>query len=121
MSAGEFEFTKYERDDGAIHNVRVQPETLALTIASTANTAPTGAVTAAGSAQVGAGRRGYGIHTRFITVRFTGTFPDGYKGTPISRIPILQKSVYDGFQAGATGTYLGQPISVVSKSPEIIR
>lgn len=123
MSAGAFESSKYEADDGTIYKIRVQPETEAAEFGdpAVANAAPSGAVTGKVSARVGGGNRQYGVKARAVTVKWTSTVPSGYKSDEVLRIPILQKSLYDSVASGATGTYLGQPVEVVGKLPERIR
>jgi len=115
MSAGRFTTSRYEADyDDLIHPIRVQPETLALTIATVANAPPAGAVTNRIRAKVGKGKREIGLGARMVTVAFTGTVPDGYSGDPI-RLPVLSRALADVIVGGATGTYLGAPIVVVGE------
>lgn len=122
MSAGAFENSKYEADDGEIYPIRIQPETLALTLGSTANAAPTGAVTGKIRARVGGGRRKYGVHARTVTVRFTGTLPAGYKPGSTITLPILKPALYNAIVGGATtGTYLSQAVEVVYKTAEKLK
>lgn len=120
MSAGAFQNSKYEMDDGSIKRIRVQPETIAASIGG-ANTAPAGAIDSPGSARVGGGNRQYGVKARSVTVKFTATVPDGYKADQLYRIPILTSAVYDGINIGTTGTYLGSAVEVVGKNPERVR
>lgn len=121
MSAGKFSSVKYEADDATVYKCRVQPETLGLSLNSTTNTAPTGAVTGKVSAKITGGNREYGVKCRAVSVRWTGTVPDGYEPTETLRLPILQKAMYDGITPGSTGTYLGSAVEVIGKLPERIR
>lgn len=121
MSSGSFLATgKYEADNGDIHRIRVQPETVAANIGG-ANSVPAGAVDQASSARVGGGNRQIGVKARSVTVRFTATVPDGYAENQLYRVPILTKALYDGITSGATGTYLGAAVVVVGKNPERVR
>jgi len=127
MSAGAFSFTRYEYNGGAIvRRIRVQPETLGLTLGGTANTAPTAALAPTGleTLKFRSGRRGFGVKPRTVTVRMTadGTGSTGdYLGTgSLHTIPILQESVWQGYAAEQTGTYLGIACEFVNKSNEEI-
>lgn len=115
--AGKFTFSKYEKDDGTILNIKLQPETL-----TSVNVAPSGAVEAGWpSAQVAKGRRSIGIHARYISCKWTGAVPDGYDADGVLRVTILTKSVYDGLALGSTFTYLGQPTRIIGLTGEKIR
>lgn len=114
MSAGAFVLTKYQADDDSIHPIRVQPET----VAAFSNAAPAGAVTSSISAVVSLTRKQRGLRPRYISVKFTGALPDGYKEGTIYRLPILSPTVYDGLNIGGTGTYLGSPVEIVGKEGE---
>lgn len=120
MSAGAFDVTNYELDNGDIQPIRVQPETLALTIEGTANAAPTGAQTNGNLVRVSGGRRRIGIKARSVRVKFTAAPPaGGYLAGQIISLPILTKTLYDLIpNAGGTGTYLGVAIRVVGKSSQ---
>lgn len=119
MSAGAFTNSRYTADDGTIYPIRVQPETLALTLGGTANTAPTGAVTGKIRARTSGGRRRYGVHARKVAIRFTGAVPDGYAANSIITLPILQPALYNALvSGGTTGTYLGNAVEVVYKTAE---
>lgn len=124
MSAGKFEAGKYKADDGKVFPCKVQPETKALTIASTANAYPTEAVTSGlPSIKISANKREFGVIPRNVTVVITedGTgktveYDDGSTYT----IPVFDKAVFDGYTKGATGTYNGIACRVTGKSNEII-
>lgn len=119
MSAGAFTRSKYEDDAGIVHNIRIQPETLALVIGAQTNGAPAGAVTGRVSAKVSGGRREIGLNARKVTVAFNeGSAPDGYDPTGTIALPWLQVLSFASINRGATGTYLGAPITVVGKTPE---
>lgn len=118
MSAGAFQYSRYVDDDGNDWRIRVQPETLALTIAGTANAGGTGTGATNGTVRTSQSRRGFGVKPRTVSFKFTGTIPTGYKGDPISNIPLLQEAIYNAATPLATGTYLGSPIEILSRSPE---
>jgi len=123
MSAGEFESTFYELDTGnggAIARARVQPETLAATIDTVPNAAPAGPATLPVSASASNGIREYGIRMRQVTLRWTGTIPDGYSGDDVI-IPVMQEGTYASWTLGAVGTYLSNGVEVVGRSPERVR
>ena len=108
MSAGGFIVSKYELTAGEEIRVpiRVQPETLTLTINTIANAAPAGAYTAhMPSARVTGGRRGLGIFARLVRFEFTATPPTGYKEGETLSLPALSPEFYDECTYGATGTY----------------
>lgn len=122
MSAGAFETSRYEDDNLNIRRIRVQPETLLLTINGTANSAPAGAIDSGyASAQVSQGRRSLGCNARLVRVRFSGAPPTGYKPDSVITLPWLQQASYAALNPGQTGTYLETPIVLVGKTAEIIR
>lgn len=122
MSAGAFERSKYEADNGDIFAIRVQPETLAATFGGTANAAPTGAVDQQVSARVGGGNREIGIKARAVTVAWDGAPPTGYEPNQLLRVPILTKDLYDAITSNSTsGSYLGAAVTVVGKLGERVR
>lgn len=127
MSAGDFFDTVYETDDGTLYPISVQPETLTFTLNAVANTAPTGDVTlTVPTANVSGSRRRNGAHTRLVRFRFTGTLPPGYSGgKSVITLPVLQKSVWDGFKKSQTGTYTlngtAYDVAFVGKTGEKIR
>ena len=119
MSAGNFVNSKYEADDGTIYPIRVQPETLTLSLASTANAAPAGTVDGKVRARSSGGRRRYGVHARTVAIRFTATPPTGYAENSVITLPILKPALYNAITAGATtGTYLSTAVEVVYKTAE---
>lgn len=118
MSAGSFQRGRYEDDQGIIHRIRIQPETLM----GAFNAVPAGALSpGVASAKMSLTRRSLGLRPRFITISFTGTVPDGYKTGGLLRVPILSKAVFDGITLDQTVTYLGQPAIVISKDSERVK
>lgn len=120
MSAGSFLRSRYAGDGGVrIYKIRVQPETLALTINAVANAAPVGAVTEVVSAKASGGRRTSGLSARKVRIAFTeGNAPAGYAEGDAISLPILSPTVFNGIVPGQTGTYLSAPIEVIGKTPE---
>jgi hypothetical protein len=119
MSSGAFVTSKYESTElsGEILLVRVQEETLALTIATVANAAPAGEVTIPLLASVSGNRKEYGVKCRKVTLEFTAGGPTGYTGDNIT-LPVLTEAAYAAYIPGATGTYLTKAVKVVSRSAE---
>ena len=120
MSSGVFSSSKYETDAGAIHRIRVQPETLLANVGG-ANTAPAGAIDTPGTVRVGGGNHQFGIKARSITITWTTAPPTDYAENQYVRIPILSKTLYDSINLGDTGTYLSTGCTVVGKNPERVR
>lgn len=121
MSSGAFQNAKYETDNGNIVAIKVQPETIACTIDSTANDEAAGTLTAGfPSAKVSGSRRTIGINARTVSIRLTAAL-SGYKADSILRIPALTPAFYTACSTGATGTYLGTACEVVGRSPESIK
>ncbi len=123
MSAGEFTSAFYETssENGSfILRCRVQPETLAATIGGTANAGVAGPANAPGSATISQGRRSAGVNMRYVTLSFTGAAPTGYSGDPV-RIPVLDPAVFADWTLGATGTYLGSDVEVLSRVGETVK
>jgi len=119
MSSGQFSTAgKYTSDSGTIHNIRVQPETLTMTIGGTANAAPAGAVNSPFSAKVSKNRRGYGLKPRTVTIRWDGAAPDGYDPNGLITLPVLQAALFNTAQKGTAVAYLGATAKVVYKTPE---
>lgn len=123
MSAGTFENVFYElsaENGGGKTRARVQPETLEATIGAAANISAGGPATIPGSAVISRGRRSRGINMRYVTLRWTGSPPTGYDGLTV-RIPVLTPATFTTWILGGTGTYLGQPVEVVGRTPEAVR
>lgn len=112
MSSGPFENTKYQSDDGSIHPIRIQPETLVVSGA-----APSGAIDSSVSAQVGGSRRKYGLHAR--GVRLSRVFGSGdTAGRRYNFLPVLTTTTFDGLSKGGTVTYGGNTWTITDKVPE---
>lgn len=121
MSAGGFDLTKYEADDGKIFPIRVQPETVAATLGGEANDPPAGAVgSGLPSAIARGGKRVIGVKARRVTVRFA-TPPTGYKAGQLLQIPVLQKDTYLGLALNDAVSYLSATGVIVGKTAETIK
>lgn len=121
MSSGRFTRSKYEADDGTIHPIRLQPETLEANIGGGANSPPSADTDTDLSAKVSRGARAFGLRPRFVTAVWTETPPSGYDDRTPIRLPILTEARYDAINVNGTGTYLGSSITVISKTRESIR
>jgi hypothetical protein len=124
MSAGAFILSKYPAVylSTAIHPIRIQPETLALSLTvggtATANTAPTGAVTNPISARVSSSKRSLGLRPFLVRFKFSGTPPTGYLANAVITLPILNPVLRAAVKT-TIGTYLGAAIVVTGISPEV--
>lgn len=122
MSAGAFVRSRYQASYGTgdqVHPIRVQPETLALTVGGDANGAPSDSITNPISALCSIGKRARGLSPRSVTIQFPATGqPTGYKAGGITRVPILTEGIYGSITVGGEVTYLGVTCEVISKSPE---
>jgi len=113
MSAGAFSRTKYEADNGDIHPIRVQPETLTATLGGAANAAPAGAITNTQLVRVSGSPKAYGIKARSVTLLTDDTPPAGYKPNSYLTIPVLTPARYNSLVLYETATYNGATVTVV--------
>lgn len=126
MSSGGFITSVYETGTGAFHPIRIQPETLTLTLNGQANAAPANPAGAGlPSAVVSKGRRSLGINARLVRIRTPNTGGDpNYVPLGVISLPVLQAAVFAAYSKGQTGTYEinGNSVAVqfVGKTPETI-
>jgi hypothetical protein len=122
MSAGAFTNSFYLSSElGTVHPIRVQPETISLTLGGQANTAPSGTGAIGPSAQVSGGKRSIGINARTVSIRLTAAL-SGYKADSVIRLPWLANSTFAALVPKVTtGTYLGTACILVGKSPETVK
>lgn len=123
MSSGAFVSSKYQAtsdNGGGIYSVRLQPETLALTLGGVTNAAPAGEVDKDTSAYVGGSTRRYGMHCAIVYLKFN-TAPTGYKQDVVIALPLLTTAIRAVVKRGVTGTYLGENVTVVGKRGEVAR
>lgn len=123
MSAGAFDDTIYEANNGAFYSARVQPETLALTVDGTANAGGAGPIPAGSpSANMRGSKSQNGVTARTVSLRLPngGTPPDGYTGDNLV-VPILTPAVFDAISRSSTVVYLGATWRVAGTSNEVVR
>ena len=123
MSQGSFQIVNYGSNKlNTVHPIRIQPETLTLTIGGTTNSAPVGTAILP-SAQVSQGKRKKGLNARTVTFKFApGSEPTGYKPESPITLPWLQNNdTFNGAFAGQTGSYQGEDIVVVGTANETAR
>lgn len=116
-------FTKafYTSDAALVHTIRVQPESLTLTMSGTSNTGPVGPASAnAPRVRVSGGKRKLGIVARKAYIQFTGTPPTGYKAGSTIAIPILSPTFYATMKAAAIAGTAGTYTAVGSTASPII-
>lgn len=109
--------SKYEADNGDIHPIRLNPDTLAA-----AGSVPAGAYTSSLSADVRKGKREYGLGPRGVIIsRTIGTAPDTFKRYAF--IPVLSSANYDSgvFVVGGAITYKTIAHVVESLVPETMK
>lgn len=124
MSAGKFVSTKYQAQYGvgnAVHPIRVQPETLTLTLDSVANSAPTLPISSPVSARVSGGRRLLGLNAQLVRLNWIGAVPNGYDPVGTLTVPLLAPAIREKAIAGVEGVYLANPVRVTGTSPETVR
>lgn len=115
--AGRFLSAKYEAENGDIHPIRIQPETV-----FDENLEPTGGVTKQTFARVTGSRRRYGLKARILTLsRDIGDATNYGGGTLYARIPVLKKASVAALLTGSTITYQEVAWTIVGVTPESIR
>jgi hypothetical protein len=127
MSAGDFEVGKYETNGSTyVYECRVQEETKELALNGVTNDYPAAAATAGlPTLEISKrGRRGFGITPRTVIIELTaagtGETAEYAEGNRYE-IPVFSESVWNGFDKGQTGTYLGIACVYRGKSPEVIK
>ncbi len=119
MSAGAFIRSRYQANNDEVHPIRIQPETETLIIQGLPNEPPAVLPTQKIYAKVSGGKREFCLTPRSVTIVFNDIDPPGgYLDNSPIKLPILTQTVWDQILPGATGTYLGKTIEVVSRSPE---
>lgn len=120
MAIGTTVLTVYGANNGDKRAIRIQPETLSLTLGGVVNTAPAGPVDTIGRAKVSGSRRSYGAHARKVTIRLTAAGPSGTVGSIIS-LPYLDFAKFEGLVDAAVGTYNTSACALIGKTPEKIK
>lgn len=120
MSAGAYINSFYNSNKtGDVHPIRIQPETLALTVDGVANAAAAGPAGSPISAQVSQSKRALGLNARTVTIKFPTAAPAGYKvDSPITLPWLAGVSDFDGFVKGDTVSYLGATGELVGTTGE---
>lgn len=129
MSSGLFQITAYNAsyDAAQVHKIKVQPETLALSVGSVVNSAPTVLPTSPISAMVSKSKRSLGLHAATVTLKSTATTasPAGYAVGSITTIPLLNESIRSAVASATSATavsYLGVTTwKIYGYSPEKVR
>lgn len=127
MSAGSPIISRYGTGAGEVYPIRIQPETLSLTVGTVVNDPPAGAVDQSITAYASFRRSRFGVNARQIRFRFSddANFPPGYRfGSPIS-YPALDTPIFNAATVrGATGSVtlegITYPIEVVGVTPEAL-
>lgn len=119
MSKGKFVVKKYESDSTLIHPIKLQEETVAALIGTTANEEPTAAQSSDISVSVSSSRRAIGLHPRTITIQFD-TPPTGYRGLTVT-IPVLKKAAWTSAARGGAAKYLETDGIIVAKAGEVAK
>jgi len=120
MSAGNFVPVLVDGTDGNIYNMSAQPESLLLVIGGVTNVngGGGGGTNASVSMKRSKSDSEIGARPAIVSLSWSGNPPAGYSATSIVTVPILTQAMRAACAPGATGTYLGEPVSVVSLSPE---
>ena len=123
MSAGKFTRALYLPTYSAsvVHPIRVQPETLTLTVGGTPNAGATGEslILSPISARVGGGRRKLGLNARTVTIQLVdATPPTGYKTEAVISLPVLKPEVFDLLKPRPQVAYLGKTWQVTFVTEE---
>ena len=127
MSAGSFiRNAIYQDDFGSFYPIRVQPETVGLTINSVANAQAAGPLPPnLPSVSVSKGRQSNGVNARLVRITFTNTIPPGYLPTGTISLPVLTSAAFAAYSPGQTGTYsiegTAYDVEVVGRTPETIK
>lgn len=119
MSKGTFVISKYDCEATAsVHPIRVQPETLLISVAGTANSAPAGALSSPVSAQSSQSKRALGVNARTVTFKYPAPAPTGFKADSPITVPWLQPFPVGTFVKGVAVVTPDGTGVLVSTSPE---
>jgi hypothetical protein len=122
MSAGPFQTARYKADDGTtIAPVRVQPETLSLTVNGQVNASIPEAATTKYFVRTSGGCREIGLRCRRVNFKLD-TAPAPYKQDAVLSLPWFDPDTFDAITADSAGTYIvagtAEDITIVSTSDE---
>lgn len=122
MSAGNFIFSRYRATSlpgDPVMIARIQPETQDLVLGGASNEPGGATVTLPLRVNISGGNNALGVKPRTVSLRWISDIPPGYSPNGVLRVPILSEALWEAVDPGiTTGTYLGQPVRVVGKSPE---
>lgn len=123
MSAGAFTTTKYEADNGTIHRIRLQPETVAATDGTTANDPPEEDINdAAVSAKASRGANEIGLRPRAVGGPWNEDgLPDGYKPGSSAEVVVLTPETYAEWTIGTSIDYNGGSFTVQTRRPQDVK
>lgn len=116
-------YVKYELDerDRIVVNAKISPDVLSFVMNNVGQNNETSAdVNLSITAQMSARRTGYGVHARGVMIAWSSGPPAGYSPNGLIFIPILRLFRYQSVKVGGTGTFKGQPVTIVSKRPETL-
>jgi len=121
MSTGEFVAAKYQNGlNGDIHPIRIQPETLGLTIGQIVNGEPAGAIDSDLRAFSSSRNRRGAVNARKVGLEILTSGPNGYEVGSTIYVPVLIPETLGAFllPADQEGTYNGATVKVIGSSPE---
>lgn len=120
MSTGAFQNSFYNSNKtGDVHPIRIQPETLTLSVGGVANAAAAGPAGSPISAQVSQSKRSKGLNARTVTFKFTPASPAGYLvNSPITLPWLAGVGDFDNFKAGDPISYQGGSGEIVGTTAE---
>lgn len=110
MSSGRFIISRYQRANGDIHPILIQPETI-----TPWNPAPAGDATNDIQARVSGSKRGAGLIARHVSVSFRENPPTGYAPFSTIRLPILTVDAFAALSKGDRLAYQNGTVEVVGK------
>lgn len=107
MSSGSFvRGAIYQDDFGNLYPIRVQPETLTLTIGGVANTAAAGPLPPnLPTVSVSRGRQANGVNARLVRIEFTTITPPGYANSGTIALPVLTQTAFAAYSKDQVGMY----------------
>lgn len=95
MSAGRFTRSRYQAvyNPANIHPIKVQPETLNLSIGGEANEAPTEAINNPISAVVSRNKQARGLRPALVSLQWTGTVAAAPGNVGSTTVPLLNANI----------------------------
>lgn len=119
MSEGRFVDANYKDNKGAVHRIRIQPETAALVIGGVTNTIPAvGAGLVQPRAKVSGGKGQYGLTARRVGIKFGLTPPTGFAQFGVEYLPWLDGDTFPDVAVSTDVTYRGASATFIGTSAE---